>query len=698
MSLPRISVCVDVFNYADFLHEAIDSILSQDFENFEVLVVDDASTDDSFEIARSYAAKDKRVLAIKNPVNLGMVKNRNVCLRQAKGEYIKILHADDLLNRTDALSLMASILDDHAGMSLVASAMRITGKSSKHNQRFSRFPKEGPYTGTSVITRCLEESRNLIGPPSATMFRRKRGERGFDETFFNSADWEMWLHLLEQGCFGYLDAPLVSYRIHEAQQTQKDKLTLSESEDRLAILARYLDKPYVRLPRLCKHHLQHRALANHLKCSRRLGRNDGKPLLHAHGALRFYSFAPVSLVMNQILRQSRFLERAAGRISQKPSPAGKVSPHPAGLNVAGFFQGEYGIGDSSRAICELIQQSPIPSALINITSRNHRNLDRSLINFAETNPYSVNLMTFSFDYARRFFRDRGPAYFKDRYNIGLWFWELEHFPPRWHHCFEYYDEIWTCTTFCQRSLEAVAPIPVVQIGYPLPVLPIPEPDHEGFGVSRDVFVFLFNFDFHSVMERKNPEALITAFRSAFDPVRDNAVLIIKSINSSHHPERLAALTKLAEGLNIRWINEHLDGPRMLELFSTADCYISLHRSEGLGLGMARAMSFGKPVIATGYSGNLDFTTPETSLLVRYQLTEIPQNYGVYEKGNLWAEADTNHAAELMRWVVANPDAAAALGRRARAAVNLSMNPSTVLTKVHERLSIIDRSGLFSAFA
>ncbi len=689
MSLPRISVCVDVFNYAAFLPEAMDSILSQDFENFEVLVVDDASTDDSFEIARSYAAKDNRVVATKNPVNLGMIKNRNACLRLAKGEYVKILHADDFLNRTDALSLMTSMLDAHPGMSLVASAMRITGDSSKRDRSFSHFQKEGTFTGTSVITRCLMENRNLIGPPSATMFRRKRGQRGFDEAFFNSADWEMWLHLLEQGCFGYLDAPLVSYRKHEAQQTQKDKRTLSESDDRLAILARYLNKPYVRLSRLCKHHLQHRALKNHLKCSRRLGRDDGKALLHDHGALRFYSFAPVSLVMNQFLRQSRFLKRAAGRLAQNTASAQTISPHPAGLNVAGFFQGEYGIGDSSRAICELIKQSPIPSAFINITSRNHRNLDRSIQQFSETNPYSVNLMAFSFDYARRFSRDKGPKYFRNRKNIALWFWELESFPPRWHFCFDYYDEIWTCTSFCQKALEAVSPVPVVQIGYPFPDLPAPEPDRVGFGVAEEDFVFLFNFDFHSVIERKNPEGLIKAFRSAFTPGEDRAVLILKSINSHHYPEKLAGLMQETRGLRVQWINEHLDGSRMLRLFSTADCYVSLHRSEGLGLGMARAMSFGKPVIATGYSGNLDFTTPETSLLVRYQLAEIQQDHGVYERGNMWAEPDTEHAAELMRWAYEHPIEAKQLGLQAQAGLRMIMSPESVLTRVRQRLIRID---------
>lgn len=688
MITPKVSVCIDVCNYAAFLPEAVESVLNQDFTDIEVIIVDDASTDASFEIAKHYAAQDSRVIAKQNPINLGMIKNRNACLRLARGEFVKILHADDYLHDPRALNAMVAMLEAHPGMSLVASAMRIVQGGVSRDRRFSYFHGGRPLTGTAVITRCLKENRNLIGPPSATMFRRSRSQRGFDESLFNSADWEMWLHLLEQGCLGFLEQPLVSYRKHGSQQTEQDKQTLTESEDHLAILARYLNKPYVRLSGLCKRHLEHRAIANFHKSSRHLGRRDGRTLIHHHGAFRFYRFAPVSWVYGQFLRQKRNFQNLCLKAHTNKKAA---SPDrlPAGLNVAGFFQGEYGIGDSSRALCELIRTSQLPAAFVNITSRNHRNQDRSISRFSETNPYSVNLMTFSFDYARRFYRDQGRRYFRDRINIGLWFWELESFPPRWHSCFDYYDEIWTCTSFCQKALADVSPIPVVPIGYPLPRVPQPEPDHQGFGVDPSDFVFLFNFDFHSVLERKNPGALIAAFRSAFGADTNRAVLILKSINSHDYPERLAALKQSTEGLRIHWINEHLDGNRMLQLFSTADCYVSLHRAEGLGLGMARAMSFGKPVIATNYSGNLDFTKPDNSLLVRYERTEIARDHGVYERGGVWAEPDVQHAAILMREIYENPELAGDLGQRAKADILATFHPESVLSKVRARLKVID---------
>lgn len=681
---PKISVCIDVYNYADFLPDAVNSVLKQDFTDFELVIVDDRSTDSSFEVAQSFA--DARVIVRQNPENLGMVKNRNAGLRLARGEYVKILHADDYLAAPDALGKMADLLDQHPGMSLAACAMTTDGPRRQRPRAF--FDGSHPHTGTSVITRCLREGRNLIGPPSATLFRRERAQRGFDESLFNSADWEMWLHLLEKGCFGFLPEPLVFYRRHAGQQTEKDRATLSEPEDALAILSRYLDKPYVDISRFNKRALRHRAAADLARRSKQLGRSTGELPLTEHGTPASLAaragFFLSDLYCRQLRTVGRLVEKPCIRTQRKDLPR-----FPAGLNVAGFFQGEYGIGDSSRAIGEAIRSSQLPSVFLNIHSRNHRNQDRSFEAHATKNPFSVNLMTFSFDYARRFARDAKPGFFRDRYNIALWYWELEKFPERWHERFNYYDEIWTTTSFCQKSLSEVSPVPVVNMGYPFAPEPPPPPDRPGFGLEGGTFLFLFNFDFHSVVERKNPEAVINAFRQAFGEGQTKAGLVLKSINAHRHPERAAALEKLGRGLNIVWVKDHLEGQRMKTLFATADCYVSLHRSEGLGLGMARAMSYGKPVIATGYSGNLDFTTPENSLLVSFTPTEIPCDHGVYEKGNFWAEANIDHAAQRMRQVFENPDEARRMGLRGQKELAESMDPQRVIERITRRLGEID---------
>ncbi|MGB8355706.1 MAG: glycosyltransferase [Chthoniobacteraceae bacterium] len=689
MSAPKVSVCIDVYNYEAFLPEAIDSVLRQKFTDFEVIVVDDCSKDHSFEIAQNYAAKDSRVIALRNPANLGMVKNRNACMRPAKGEYIKILHADDFLCTDDTLGKMVAVLDGNPGASLVSCAMQFVDTSLQKLQRWSYFEDRKPVTGTTVITRCLRERRNLIGGPSATMFRRMKGLRGFDEKFFHSADWEMWLHLLEQGCFSYINESLVAYRKHDNQQTEKDKLTLTQYEDQLGILERYLDQSYVRLPKLTKKYLRYRAVADFAKRSKRLGLSAGGALIEKYGAFKFNASAPFFAVYRQFLQQQRFIERQIPSSLPVYAARKNLEKFTPGLNAAGFFKGEYGIGDASRAFYKIIHESSLPAVFLNIHSRDHRNLDQSFDQYSKTNPHSINLMTFSFDYARRFYRDKGAGFFKDRYNIAIWYWELEKFPVRWHPAFDYYDEIWVTTSFCQKSIEDVSPIPVTRIDYPFQPQESLQRDRDGFGFKKDSWIFLFNFDFHSVLKRKNPDGLIRAFKKAFDPKKDDAFLVMKSINAHLYPDLAAELKRSTEGLNVIWINEHLDGPRMKQLFASADCFVSLHRSEGLGLGMAQVMSYGKPVIATGYSGNMDFTRPDNSLLVNYTLTELDRDYGVYEKGNFWAEPDTDHAAEQMQWVYNNREAARELGERAKATMKKIMSPETSLQQLRARLCEID---------
>src|SRR5437588_6245972 len=188
---PKISVCIDSFNYGRFLPEAIESVLKQSFQDFELIIGDDCSNDDSVEIARNYAAKDKRIVIELAPVNRGMVKNRNVCLSLARGEYVKWLHADDFLFSPDALARMVAILDANRAVSLVASARRMVDEQSQPIDTWSGFDGERPIAGTTVINRCLLEQRNLIGGPSAVMFLRTLGARGFGEGFFVMAVSEM---------------------------------------------------------------------------------------------------------------------------------------------------------------------------------------------------------------------------------------------------------------------------------------------------------------------------------------------------------------------------------------------------------------------------------------------------------------------------------------------------------------------------
>jgi glycosyltransferase involved in cell wall biosynthesis len=202
-------------------------------------------------------------------------------------------------------------------------------------------------------------------------------------------------------------------------------------------------------------------------------------------------------------------------------------------------------------------------------------------------------------------------------------------------------------------------------------------------------VFLFTFDMASLMARKNPLATVAAFRSAFR--RDEpADLVIKVARGSESPADLAALAAACETNGVRLIDELMPRSDLLALMAACDCYVSLHRSEGLGLGMAETMLLGKPVIATAYSGNLDFMTPATGYLVSYERVPIPETVTQYPRGSHWAEPSVEQAAELMRRVYDNRDESRAVGERARTAVSELMSLEAFGRRMAARLQAMAR--------
>ena len=646
---PKVSVCIDSYNYGRFLPEAIESVLSQSFGDFELIIADDCSTDNSIEIARNYAARDKRIVVVVAPVNRGMVRNRNACLSLTRGEYVKWLHADDFLFSGDALARMVAVLDANRAVSLVASARKMVNEQSRPIDTWSGFDRERPIVGTTVINRCLLEQRNLIGGPSAVMFRRALSARGFDEDFFVMADLEMWFHLLEQGCFACIRDPLCAVRVHPWQQTVKDRSALAPALENRELLRRYLHKNYVQLRRWIWKYLEYDAVRRIVRRADKLGLRDERvdaAVDEWGGWKKFRAAAFKYRYRETLLKLRRLYERHLRRPIRHLG-----TTRPLGLNVAGFAQSVYGVGESSRALWRAVQATGLPCVLLNVRSNVHRNTDESVNEFSRGNPYRVNLMTFSFDYSRRFFRDMGPRFFAGRYNVGLWYWEQEKFPVRWHSAFDYYDEIWVPSDFTREAIASVSPVPVRKITYPFHLNEAGTvPDRRRFGFSDDVLVFLFTFDFFSTVERKNPAAVIRAFRRAFRP-GDKTLLVLKSINADQHPAPREALGRESEGSNVVFLDKHISASEMNALFASADCYVSLHRSEGLGLGMAQAMSLGKPVIGTNYSGNLEFMNSNDSLLVNYSMSTMEEDSGPYERGTHWAEPDIEHAAALMRWVL-----------------------------------------------
>jgi glycosyltransferase involved in cell wall biosynthesis len=334
-----------------------------------------------------------------------------------------------------------------------------------------------------------------------------------------------------------------------------------------------------------------------------------------------------------------------------------------------------------------LEAAQVPYVLNNVKTPFHRENDPTFVEFSAINPYRVNLVHVNADQTYVFANDKGPGYFKGRYNIGYWFWELSTFPKQWRSAFEGYQEIWVASSFCQESIASQSPLPVVKMTFPILMDANEiEPNRTHFDLPEDQFTFGFVFDYLSLAERKNPYGLLQAFEMAFGNKKD-ALLVIKTINGESAPEKVQKLREAAQssGANIRFIDGYIPRRDAINLVASFDSFVSLHRSEGLGIGMAQAMRLGKPVIATGYSGNMDFMNHNNSYLVRYQLTELQEDYGPYEKGNVWAEPDLEHAAALMRQVYEDRVAAQQIANRAALDIKTRMIPEVTGREMKERL-------------
>lgn len=266
--VPKISVCIPTYNYAHYISVAIESILNQRFTDFELIIVDDCSKDSTEEVVGRFL-HDKRFLFEQNESNLGLVGNWNKCLSKARGEYIKFVFADDMLASDEALGRMAGILDSDPSVTLVASARHIINSQSEIIGLASHFPPDFIADGPEIIGRCLTENSNLIGEPTAVMFRRADSVRGFDERYHHLVDMEMWFHLLEKGRFAFVAEPLASFRIHLAQKTKENVTRLVHLDDQYLLLKEYLGASHLDMNFIRKFYLKF----DILYCIRKYGKN-----------------------------------------------------------------------------------------------------------------------------------------------------------------------------------------------------------------------------------------------------------------------------------------------------------------------------------------------------------------------------------------------------------------------------------------
>ncbi len=275
------------------------------------------------------------------------------------------------------------------------------------------------------------------------------------------------------------------------------------------------------------------------------------------------------------------------------------------------------------------------------------------------------------------------------YRVTVPYWELDRVPDEWADRLAAFDEVWAPSRFIADAVRPCVAVPVVPMlpGVELP--PFAPRPRSHFGLPDGRFLFLFGFDMVSPMARKNPLGVIAAFRRAFRP-DEPAHLVIKVSHGEARPANVRALLAAAGG-NVTVLDRTLSREDTFALLACADCYVSLHRSEGLGLTLAESMLLGKPVIATRYSGNLDFMTDANGYLVDYAPGFVGEDGEHYPRGAPWAEPSVGHAAALMRRVYGHPAEARAVGERARKELSELMSPEAFGKRMAARLAEIRRT-------
>ena len=388
-------------------------------------------------------------------------------------------------------------------------------------------------------------------------------------------------------------------------------------------------------------------------------------------AIRVASMLPVAVVAGvhahatQVAsvrtKKANALNRLIGRLltkfshlrQRRQAPDGLIVglPESPGATLVGYVQGDFGVAQNLRAAAGSLAATEYPFDVFDVdTGGAYSESDSALSHLAvDSSTHALQLYCVNADQLRWVSDRLGSRKTAGRYRIGYWFWELANFPADWLHAFDYVDEVWAPSHFIYESLVKVSPRPVVHMPVAVDFSIQGSYTRIGFHLPEGKFLFLFSYDFHSFSQRKNPEAVIASFILAFPPGEAGVGLVVKTIYGEKHPDMYIKLLELAQqDSRIRVINRVMSRDEMYGLINTCDCYVSLHRSEGFGLGLAESMLLGKPVIGTGYSGNMDFMNADNSCVVDFEMVPVPMDAYPYWDGQEWADPDIGQAADYMK--------------------------------------------------
>ncbi|SDR25162.1 Glycosyltransferase involved in cell wall bisynthesis [Rhizobiales bacterium GAS191] len=394
----------------------------------------------------------------------------------------------------------------------------------------------------------------------------------------------------------------------------------------------------------------------------------------------------------------RLLEPQAVAAGLRPvsSTATFLAPDPsrADATVIGYLRAESGVGEVGRlqlaSLSRVVGRAEGLDVQLGVASRrDDRSVEANLLRDDQSGTGRLVVFSINADQLPHVVETTRARLPRHAYRACIPFWELSRFPTPYLEALHHVDEIWAPTRFIQAGLAASINLPVVHIPVALSFPTLTSPRHIAPIPPGRPYV-LFAFDFLSFAERKNPLAAVRAFRAAFGnlPAADRPALIIKSQNSAHLGGNQALRDAIAEDEDVVLFDCTLNRLDTLTLVAGAACVLSLHRGEGLGLLVAEAMAYGVPVVATDYGGSTDLLTPETGFPVDCRLIPVPKDAYPFWEGQVWADADVDHAAWSLHEVFERPDEAARRVDNARQWLEASHGAAAVAARQAARLEAI----------
>lgn len=401
----------------------------------------------------------------------------------------------------------------------------------------------------------------------------------------------------------------------------------------------------------------------------------------------------------------------AGAVRSGAAPATRDYPSGFGINLIGQFTSATGLGVTVRHTAKALRAAGVPFACFDINpyypsgdvAGELADISPHIVSDPAHLRFPVNLYCMPIIEFPELVKRIPQVLRRDRFHAAVVWWETTRLHPALTQALVKLDAVVAYSDFLAAVLaNSLTLTPVIKGAQPLFLPAGIEPDRAAFGIPAGVTTFVAGFDPNSDPARKNPGGVITAFRQAFAN-GDPGVRLIFRLNNADSTDMARQTTKLlidaaAGDSRIGFALDAMSYRQVLALYASADVYVSLHRAEGLGLGLLESMSLGVPVVATGWSGNMSFMDHCCASLVRYRLVQVNGNHPFYQPEALgpdavWAEPLTEDAVAWMRHLHRHPDQRRRLGELGRLRAERYRDNARTLDWLHELASMWQDSAL-----